>query len=105
MNTSLSIRAFTYQTQLIRSVKNRLLFIYHINSLHRAYLRTYSTAFAVFQVYLEGHGLTDNGLRAIEPAQKTGGLVLPDRRAFFISNHRMSAAPLTRPASFTDTWR
>jgi len=62
---SFSVRAFSLQTQLIRSIQNRLLFIHHTNSPHRAYLRTYSTALAVFQVYLEGYGLADNGFRAV----------------------------------------
>jgi len=102
---SLSVRAFSFQTQLIRSVQNRLLFIYHSDSLHRAYLRAYAAALAVFQINPEGYGLADDGLGAIEPAQKTGRSIPPDGGALFLVYDRTRVAPLTRAAGFTNTRR
>jgi len=79
-----------------------ILLVYHGYSLCRAYLCTYSASFAVFQIYLDRDGFTDYSIRAIEPALKTGRLILPDREALFLVYHRKRATPLTCPPPFTD---
>jgi len=63
---SFSISLFAFQTHL--SVQNILLFIYHGDSLHRAYLGAYSAPFAVFQIYLDRYSFADDSLWTIEPA-------------------------------------
>jgi hypothetical protein len=42
----------------------------HGYSFCRAYLRAYSTSFAVFQVYLDGYGFLDDSIWAVKPAEK-----------------------------------
>jgi len=64
-----------------------LIFVCHGYSLCRAYLPAYSASFAIFQVYLDRYGFADDSFRAIEPAQKTGRLILPGRSALFLIYH------------------
>jgi hypothetical protein len=67
---------FVHQYHSTRLIETESLFIYHGYSMCWTYLRAYSTAFAVFHIYLDGYGFTNNSIWTIEPAQKTGRLVL-----------------------------
>jgi hypothetical protein len=59
---------FVHQYHSARLNETKSLFMCHGYSVCRTYLRAYSTAFAVLQIYLDRYGLTNNSIRAIEPA-------------------------------------
>ena len=44
--------------------------LHHGYSLYRAHLTAYSAALAVVHIYLNGYGLLDDGIRAVQPAEK-----------------------------------
>jgi hypothetical protein len=69
------------------------------------YLRAYSAAFAVFHIYLNGYGFADNSIRAIEPAQKTGRLILSDWDTLFLVYHWKRVAPLACFTCFANSRR
>jgi len=81
----------------------KLLFSCHGYSLCRAYLRTYPAAFAIFQIYLDGHGFADYGFWAIEPAQKTDTLILLGWQALFLVYDGKGNAPLACLACFANS--
>jgi len=83
--------------------RTELLFIYHGYSLCRAYLRAYSTPFAVLKAYPDGYGFADESIRAIEPAHKAGWLFSLGRGALFLVYHRARAAPFACPPPFANT--
>jgi len=62
-------------------------FIHHGYGVGGTDLCTYSTAFAVFHIYLDGLGFTNNGIWTIEPAHKTGGFALSNQETLFPVYH------------------
>jgi len=101
---SFSRSVLVYQDYLIVLSRRAALFIYHGYGVCRAYLRAYSASFAVFEVYSNGDGSTDDSIWAVKPAEKTAGLVLPGRDALLLVYHRSRVAPFTSWASFADAW-
>jgi hypothetical protein len=83
-------------------MQTQSLFTHHAYGVRRTYLRAYSTALAVFHIYLDGYGSTDNSVWTIEPAQKTGSLVLSSGETLFLVYHRKRVAPLTCLTCFTN---
>jgi hypothetical protein len=59
---------FVHRYRLIRFTETQSLFTYHAYGVRRTYLHAYATAFAVFHIYLDGYGSTDNSVWTIEPA-------------------------------------
>jgi hypothetical protein len=78
---------------LIRLIETESLFTYHAYGVRWTYLCAYATAFAVFHVYLDGHGFGNNSIRTVEPAQKTGGLVLSGHDTLFHIYHWKRVTP------------
>jgi hypothetical protein len=70
---------FVHQNHSIRLIETESFFMHHGYSVCRTYLRAYSAAFAVFHIYLDGYGFTNNRIWTIEPAQKTGRFVLSNQ--------------------------
>jgi hypothetical protein len=57
-----------HKNHSIRLIETESLFICHGYSMCWTYLRAYSAAFAIFHIYLDGYGFTNNCVWAIEPA-------------------------------------
>jgi hypothetical protein len=94
---------FVHQYHLLRLIETGLLFTYHGYSVRRTYLRAYSAALAIFHIYLDGYGSANNSIWTIEPAQKTGSLVLSSRETLFLVYHWKRVAPLACLTCFTDS--
>jgi hypothetical protein len=59
---------FVHQYHSTRLIGTEFLFIYHGYSMGWTYLRAYSTAFAVFHIYLDGYSSANDSVWTMEPA-------------------------------------